>query len=299
MHSPAKVSEILTANERSYSISRPGNPLYRYDTNSVASNDPCEDTQAFTILEHEGKDFILASVFDGHSGFHTSRLLAETLEKYIARELFEVLRGNYKSLRITNESWWNWLWHKSKEGPTMPAAQAAEPESSASIAVNERVVMIPEALRNAYKLADRDIVQSPVEYMRSLDPNSSATGRSSSSAPRATITEEQRLRGASLLNPALSGACSLSTLIDTSSSSPSVYVAVAGDSRAVMGTFDAASGKWIASVLSEDQTGKSHKEVHRMQAEHPKSEAETVILRGRVLGGLEPTRSLGDAKYKW
>lgn len=36
-----------------------------------------------------------------------------------------------------------------------------------------------------------------------------------------------------------------------------------------------------------------------MQSEHPADEANTVISRGRVLGGLEPTRAFGDARYKW
>jgi hypothetical protein len=36
-----------------------------------------------------------------------------------------------------------------------------------------------------------------------------------------------------------------------------------------------------------------------MQSEHPSDEANFVIQRGRVLGGLEPTRAFGDARYKW
>lgn len=36
-----------------------------------------------------------------------------------------------------------------------------------------------------------------------------------------------------------------------------------------------------------------------MQSEHPADEANTVIMRGRVLGGLEPSRAFGDARYKW
>ena len=36
-----------------------------------------------------------------------------------------------------------------------------------------------------------------------------------------------------------------------------------------------------------------------MQAEHPTDEVNTVIMRGRVLGGLEPSRAFGDARYKW
>ena len=37
----------------------------------------------------------------------------------------------------------------------------------------------------------------------------------------------------------------------------------------------------------------------RIQSEHPASEAEDVISRGRILGGLEPSRAFGDARYKW
>lgn len=37
----------------------------------------------------------------------------------------------------------------------------------------------------------------------------------------------------------------------------------------------------------------------RIQSEHPAEEAHTVIRGGRVLGGLEPTRAFGDARYKW
>ena len=36
-----------------------------------------------------------------------------------------------------------------------------------------------------------------------------------------------------------------------------------------------------------------------MRSEHPPSESDSVIQRGRVLGGLEPTRAFGDARYKW
>lgn len=35
-----------------------------------------------------------------------------------------------------------------------------------------------------------------------------------------------------------------------------------------------------------------------MRKEHP-GEEDTVIMRGRVQGGLQPTRAFGDASYKW
>jgi pyruvate dehydrogenase phosphatase len=36
-----------------------------------------------------------------------------------------------------------------------------------------------------------------------------------------------------------------------------------------------------------------------MRSEHPPEEADYVIQNGRVLGGLEPSRAFGDARYKW
>jgi pyruvate dehydrogenase phosphatase len=293
MLAPTKVSEMLTENERTYTVTRPGNPLYRYDTNSVASNPTCEDAQAFTIFEHEGKDYILASVFDGHSGFWTSRLMSENLEKYIARELFEVLRGGYKSLTVSGDSWWNWLWHTGSQKPKIPnldtASQPAQPLSAAQVVPDDRSVILPQALRTAFNLADRDLIQPPIDYLKTLEAGSSRNSP-------LQLTEEQRRYGLSLLQPALSGSCGLSALLDTSSAN--LYVALAGDSRAVMGTYDSETKKWKVDVLSEDQTGRNLKEVERMKKEHPKNEEETVIMRGRVLGGLEPTRSFGDGKYK-
>ncbi|KAF9434108.1 hypothetical protein BGZ76_008537 [Entomortierella beljakovae] len=55
---------------------------------------------------------------------------------------------------------------------------------------------------------------------------------------------------------------------------------------------------WRAEHLSSDQTGRSRREVKRLQGEHP-GEENTVVMSGRVLGGLEPTRAFGDARYKW
>ena len=36
-----------------------------------------------------------------------------------------------------------------------------------------------------------------------------------------------------------------------------------------------------------------------MRSEHPGDDPAYVIRDGRVLGGLEPTRAFGDARYKW
>ncbi|EQL00400.1 protein phosphatase 2C [Ophiocordyceps sinensis CO18] len=99
---------------------------------------------------------------------------------------------------------------------------------------------------------------------------------------------------AELLQPALSGSCALLSFYD--SKSKLLRVACTGDSRAVLGR-RSVSGKWMATALSEDQTGSNPREVARMRKEHPGED--NVIRHGRVLGGLEPSRAFGDAVYKW
>ena len=99
---------------------------------------------------------------------------------------------------------------------------------------------------------------------------------------------------AELLAPALSGSCALLSFYD--SESKLLRVACTGDSRAVLGR-RGASGKWIATPLSEDQTGGTPSEMARLRKEHPGEEY--VVRNGRILGGLEPSRAFGDSFYKW
>ncbi|KAF2235185.1 pyruvate dehydrogenase phosphatase [Viridothelium virens] len=99
---------------------------------------------------------------------------------------------------------------------------------------------------------------------------------------------------AEVLAPALSGSCALLSFYDTRSHE--LRVACTGDSRAVLGR-RAASGKWTATALSEDQTGATASEMARLRREHPGEEY--VTQNGRILGGLEPSRAFGDSLYKW
>ncbi|KAG0012293.1 hypothetical protein BGZ80_000064, partial [Entomortierella chlamydospora] len=103
----------------------------------------------------------------------------------------------------------------------------------------------------------------------------------------------------SSLLPAISGSCALLAYIDPRGRD--LYVACAGDSRAVMGVREPLEGGghvWRAVPLSFDQTGMNRWEVKRLKEEHP-GEENTVVMRGGVLGGLEPTRAFGVARYKW
>ncbi|AEO61764.1 hypothetical protein MYCTH_2312310 [Thermothelomyces thermophilus ATCC 42464] len=108
------------------------------------------------------------------------------------------------------------------------------------------------------------------------------------------LQANNKIAAAELLAPALSGSCALLSFYD--SRSKLLRVACTGDSRAVLGR-RSASGKWVATPLSVDQTGSNPDEAARLQKQHPNEPH--VVRNGRVLGGLEPTRAFGDASYKW
>ncbi|RKP03588.1 hypothetical protein CXG81DRAFT_3080, partial [Caulochytrium protostelioides] len=77
-----------------------------------------------------------------------------------------------------------------------------------------------------------------------------------------------------------------------------VWVAVVGDSRAVLGRQFGLTGQVQAVPLSIDQTARNPQENSRLIEAHSR-ELETVVSRGRLLGSLMPTRAFGDARYKW
>lgn len=108
------------------------------------------------------------------------------------------------------------------------------------------------------------------------------------------MKNNSKLVAAEILAPALSGSCALLSFYD--SSSKLFRVACTGDSRAVLGR-RGPTGKWVATALSEDQTGGTPSEMARLRAQHPGEEH--VVRNGRILGGLEPSRAFGDSPYKW
>lgn len=129
------------------------------------------------------------------------------------------------------------------------------------------------AIKQGFILLDHDIVNKSVAKV---------------------MKSNSRRVAAELLAPALSGSCALLSFYD--SQSKNLKVAVAGDSRAVLGR-RGPSGKWTATPLSEDQTGATPSEIKRLRQEHPGEP--NVVHNGRILGQLEPSRSFGDAVYKW
>lgn len=95
------------------------------------------------------------------------------------------------------------------------------------------------------------------------------------------------------LNPAFAGSC-----VALAYTTPThVYAAVTGDCRIVLGR-QVAGGTYETLELTQDHGVENAREIERMTALHP-GEEETLFMRGRVLGGLQPTRAFGDARYKY
>lgn len=103
--------------------------------------------------------------------------------------------------------------------------------------------------------------------------------------------------GLAAFAPAAAGSCALLTIYDPASST--LRTAVAGDSRAVLGTWSPGTNSHSAQALSEDQTGFNEAEVARLSHLHP-GETEKIIdpASGRLLG-MAITRAFGDHRWKW
>jgi pyruvate dehydrogenase phosphatase len=88
------------------------------------------------------------------------------------------------------------------------------------------------------------------------------------------------------MRSSFAGACGLFAFID----GLDLYVACAGDARAVLGR--RTGGGYETVALSQDQTPRNADELRRLMLEHP-GEEHSVVMNGRVLGGLMPSRAFG------
>ncbi|KAG6378623.1 phosphatase 2C-like domain-containing protein [Boletus reticuloceps] len=257
----------LNATAKSETIVRPGGITWKYSTASVAANDPLEDAHAEAIVAREPSDpkgpgdWLFFAVMDGHGGPHTSRLLSNTLINAIVLQLSSLIHGS--------------------SGPMFSKPGVQNPQT------------ISSAIQSAFTKLDAELINAPLKVL--------ASNMDKESLLKKIIPDlSEHPLALPMMLPAVSGSCALMAVFDTAQRD--LYVACSGDSRAVAGFWEESAdgtGSWRVEVLSEDQTGRNPNELKRMQSEHPKDEAENVIRAGRVLGGLEPTRAFGDARYKW
>ncbi|KAJ7498684.1 phosphatase 2C-like domain-containing protein [Mycena latifolia] len=294
--SMAAADAQIRENASTNTVSRPG-IVFRHSTASVAANDPIEDATANQVIRRdEGDgDLLFFTVMDGHGGYYTSQLLSRVLINAVALELSSL------SAPPTSSSGWldgikTALWGP----PAVPTAKAdvdihLDPSTDTQPANPDAdPARVARAIQTAFTSLDKELLAAPVRVLAAaLDKNSSSTDIPDLSKHPLALPA---------MLPAISGSCALLALLDTAHRN--LYVACAGDSRAVAGVWEPddsgdGKGRWRVEVLSEDQTGRNPAEAARMRSEHPASEASDVIRNGRVLGGLEPSRAFGDARYKW
>ncbi|KAA1466587.1 protein serine/threonine phosphatase 2C [Dentipellis sp. KUC8613] len=259
---------------------------WKYTTARLSSNDPIEDANAQAVVTQKATplspagNLMFFAVMDGHGGWQTSQLLSKVLIPAVALEL--------SALKDASTT----VPHKSS-GILSSVKSLLSSKSEASTPVQADSSQITQAIQRAFSNLDAEIVNAPLRF---LAANIANTQIAKGLVPDLS---QHPMAMASML-PAMSGSCAILGLIDTAHRD--LYVACTGDSRAVAGVWeetDDGKGRWHVEVLSEDQTGRNPNELKRMQSEHPAEEANDVIRRGRVLGGLEPTRAFGDARYKW
>ncbi|KAF7355531.1 PPM-type phosphatase domain-containing protein [Mycena sanguinolenta] len=293
----ARIREKATAN----TVSRPG-IVWHHTTASVNANDPIEDATANQVIRRdEGDgDLLFFTVMDGHGGYYTSQLLSRVLINAVALELSAL----DKSASDGRSGWLNGIKSALWGPPTVPANKAdvdihvsSDTDSPATPRKPDAdPVRVARAIQTAFTSLDAELIAAPLRVLAAALEKD----KDSKSTEIPDLSKHPLALPAML--PAMSGSCALLALFDTAHRN--LYVACTGDSRAVAGIWEPddaadAKGRWRAEVLSEDQTGRNPSELARIQSEHPASEAGDVIRNGRILGGLEPSRAFGDARYKW
>lgn len=280
----ARIREHATLNTHS----SPGGHVWNYATAALPSNDPIEDANAQQVVQRDDSDpsapgdYLFFTVMDGHGGFETSQLLSRVLIKAVALELSSLVTdppspGPLGVLQNVK----SYLWPSSPQSHSPQPPRDSDPQT------------VARAIETAFTKLDTEIINAPIHILAS---NLDAEARKNKVVPDLS----QHPLALPTMLPAISGSCALMAVFDTAHRN--LYVACTGDSRAVAGVWENTpdgKGHWRVEVLSEDQTGRNPSELKRLQSEHPPDEADYVVREGRILGGLEPSRAFGDARYKW
>lgn len=249
---------------------------------------------------------MILRAFPHSRGHHTSQLLSRVLINAVALELSTLVKDSSRPHGLFD----------GIKSSLMTQPSSGDPKTVAS------------TIQNAFTKLDKELLNAPVQLLANMLDESALKSKAVpdlSQHPMALATMLPAVSGNYSFhkgwqcnpNKYVLGSCALMAVLDTAHRD--LYVACTGDSRAVAGVWEESpdgKGTWRVEVLSEDQTGRNPSEVarfvqsiasqrqvlmgtRRIQSEHPADEAHSVIRAGRVLGGLEPSRAFGDARYKW
>lgn len=303
------------------------------ESNQLASNHPIEDRLRVSTLNLDSifevssqvkppalADQCLAfGVFDGHNGGLCADIITRRLFHYIAIALrvFELRKtstGNCASLPSLCADYLQSITTDHCKSPSQfyyNIYRMYEPQ------VCERL----ESRIEEYELKALEAFAAK-EFARDYSGKTAEPEQISSAIQRAFVQcdsdlsceIETNLQNTSsnvllhyYLSLAISGCCSTLVLLYEGR----VYVASAGDCRAVMGVYKSTTilgteshqplkKKSIQTIeLSSDHNSDNVDELNRLMSEHPKEEHNQIIRENRLLGSLMPLRAFGDYSFKW
>ena len=153
-------------------------------------------------------------VFDGHSGWQTSKKVASSLVSYVARELDLVFRATrpYSDIYTT-------LVASSIIPPPPPTSTKSNSKWSLFSSVKPEPPgveldlidpIIHIAIKNAFESLDSDIVNAPLRLLAKNEKE----GKLGLPRPRAGEMSPEQTEALNVLLPALSGSCALLALLD-------------------------------------------------------------------------------------
>ena len=280
---PAEVNKKLRAKEFNHKELLMG-PIKYFDTNTLDSNSPSEDSQAEAYINHNGGQ--LFGIFDGHGGWACGQVVARRLFQYIAAALLppQELTKHLKALerddetdphrhliRLFNEDHYDLVTELAKiYGESYKKYVETLVAKHSEMASNENIKNVEQVLIDSFLSLDNDM---SLEAQRAPDE------------PRVNLKA---------VNVAVSGCVAAVAYVD----GPNLSVAGTGDCTAVVG-YLSDTDTWMAKKLTTEHNSDNTKEVKRILAEHPDTESHTIIKGDRLLSILAPLRAFGDFKFKW
>jgi pyruvate dehydrogenase phosphatase len=188
------------------------------------------DSDSKSFSKPSPKDMLFFGVFDGHSGWQTSKLLAEQLLPAVNRELYSVFRSEpeyvaaylakklaqahpdekasndgVREIKISKgimEKMWNIVtWNNQHKRPVIN-----------NLDQDDDIVKL--AIQNAFIKLDNQIVGRPLQMLSAYEAQRKSGDQSIPKAYGADVTPQQTASLQTLL-PALSGSCALLAYIDT------------------------------------------------------------------------------------
>ncbi|KAJ3218903.1 hypothetical protein HDU67_003542 [Dinochytrium kinnereticum] len=308
--------------------------VVRFDVGCVPSNEPCEDAQCQISL---GKGRLLFGVFDGHNGHECAHMVSALLPSYIAHaisiipdrdpSIAESERNQMMERAIRSafarldddliaggvlqdpREIYSALPHNTSAAglavpwkPPMVVKTKNEWDamsSNASMRQREALArrMLSPALSGSCALVA--ILDGQDLYVACTGDSRAVLGRT---APAPSSHRDAhggvrgpRRRAGAMASPHASPSASLAGKVALRRRAQPPQTASGVGSGTSRPPFP-----WMmeAVELSVDQTGSNPEERNRLVGEHP-GEDETVVVRGRLLGYLMPSRAFGDAIFKW